>query len=358
MNDERNGKSPENSDFRHADMVAEGGYVSDMEGTSKKKLKMSMEMGAGLFFFLVVLIHIADGFLVSIKNPVLSILETQLLIAIPAFIYMFCWGKNPFKFMRFRKFQIGSAFLIPVFMFCLLPVMGLLNAISMLFSTNLIGTTVEDVTGGNVWIGLLLIAVLPAFVEESTFRGAIYHSMRGARPVRAIILSGLMFGAMHMNFNQFVYATALGIVMGFLLEATGSIVSTMILHFCFNANSVILLCLLPKMYEFLEKMAPEEYEQAMESATRYSTAEMLSMIAILIPMACIGGSLAFLLYYCIARLNKRWYYIRFLFAKSTKDQRDSYPKPKIVTAFAIIGFILCFAICVLNELTSRGVIGS
>lgn len=336
--------------------IEESNHMENYMQQPLKKPGMNREWAGGMFFLIIVLVHVLNGFFNPIKNPVASIVVTQLLIAIPAFIYMLCWKENPFRFMRFRKFHIGSFFLVPVFMFCLLPVMGLLNAISMLFSTNVIGGEISDITGGSLWIGLLCVALLPAFVEECTFRGAIYHSLRGARPVRAIILSGLMFGAMHMNFNQFVYATVLGIVMGFLLEATGSIVSTMLLHFCFNANSVILMWLLPKMYELLEKMAPGEYEQAMNTAMNYSPKEVLSMIVLLIPMAAIGGGLAFLLYYCIARLNKRWYYICFLFSKSTKDQRDSYPKPKVVTVCAIIGFAICFAFCVLNELVAREII--
>lgn len=320
----------------------------------------SREHGASILLLTVIVIFIAQGFLLKINNEAIAILVTQLLIVAPAFIYMLILKQNPFKFIRFRRFHIGSAFLIPLLVICLVPVIGVLNALTMLFTTPTIGNTVNDIMGDNLLIGLFLVAALPGFVEETTFRGALYHSIRGARPVRAIFLSALMFGAMHMNFNQFVYATALGIIMGFLLEATGSIAATMLLHFCFNANSVLLLWLVNKLIDMLdmfEDMDFSAYKQALEqSSGSADTQEILMALTLLVPMALIGGALAVLIYYFIARLNKRWYYICFLFSESTKDQRDSYPKPRILYITTFICFAICLAMCILAELQARGLI--
>ena len=311
----------------------------------------SKETGGSILFLLLVIIYLIEQFLPfdRITSPVVSLLITQGMILIPALIYTFYIDKNPVEFLRIRKFNIFSAMLIVVMMFTLLPVMALLNAISMLFSTNVIASSMQEITGGNVWMGLIFMAVLPAFVEEITFRGAVYRSLRGARPVRAIILTGFIFGAMHMNFNQFVYASALGIVMGFVIEATGSILSTMILHFCFNANSVILMSLQSKMMEFLEKAGQQIPQQAMD-ASSLSNSDILLTIAVLIPIAAIGAGFFALLYILIAKLNGRWNYIRFLFAKSTKPQRDALEKPRIVNIFTILGFSICFIFCLLREL--------
>ena len=316
-------------------------------------------VAGGIFFLFLVLLHVGEGFLLDIDDTVISILVTQFSVLIPSLIYMSFFKINPFKFMRFKKFHLGSAFLIPLFMLAVLPVMSLFNLISQLFSTNIISIRLTDVLTGGLFSSLLIVAALPAFVEEASFRGAIYASLRGCRPVRAIILSGVMFGLMHMNFNQFMYATVLGIVMGFLLEATGSILSTMILHFCFNANSVILLWALPKLYDYLGQMTGSNVNMddiLAQTSGRIPTSELLMYIAIFIPIAAVGGAFAFLLYYCIAKLNKRWYYIRFLFSKDTKLQRSSFPKPKFLSICAIIGMVICFGICVLNELAVRGII--
>ena len=314
--------------------------------------------GAGILFAMLVMVHLLLGF-VNISNPVLSILVSQGMIVLPALIYSVVVTKgHALSFLRIRKFHIGSAFLIPLLMVALLPVMGLLNAISMLFATNVISSTVEELTGGSVWMGLLLVAVVPACVEEMTFRGALYHSLRGARPVRAIILSGFMFGAMHMNFNQFVYATALGIIMAFLIEATGSIWSSILLHFCINGNSVVMMTLLPKITKSLENMMAaygdmaqaESISQAAADINSYTTAQMLQTIVVLIPFAAGGAAAAFGLYVLIAKLNKRWGYIKFLFAKSTKEQRDQLENPNLINVFTILAFIACLFICIMTEI--------
>lgn len=326
------------------------------EEPSKTHFYQKREFWGSAFFLIIVLINIGLSFLSSfihIDNMRVSIIITQAVIVIPAFIYMLCLKENPFKFMRFRKFNIWSALLIPLFMYSMLPIISLVNAISMTFSHNVISSSVNDIIGGNLFVGLLLAAALPGFVEESTFRGAIYHSMRGARPVRAIILSALMFGFMHMNFNQFLYATVLGIIMGFLLEATGSILSTMLLHFCFNGNSVLMMYALPKFYDYMGKMTGIDYGNIFEQAQNTDPKQMAAMIPVLIPVALVGGAFAFLFYYLIAKLNKRWYYIRFLFSKQTKDQRDAFEKPRLLYVVTYIGIGVCLGFCILTEVMLR-----
>ena len=308
---------------------------------NEKKLSLATKTWGGSFLFCaIVIIYIASSFIqvyFPISSPIVSILVTQGSIVVPAIIYIvFFMKENPLRFIRFKKFNIVSALLVWVMMFTLIPVMAVLNAISMLFATNTVGAAIDNITGGNVWIGLALVALLPAFVEEITFRGAIYHSLRGARPVRAIILSGFMFGAMHMNFNQFVYAAALGIIMAFLLEATGSILATILLHFSLNANSVILSTLLPKLMKLVEGYSSQSAGQITADVNSYTTAQMLSTILILLPFAVVGAALAFVLYILIAKLNQRWGYIKFLFAKSTKSQRDALEKPRWIYALECV----------------------
>ena len=57
---------------------------------------------------------------------------------------------------------------------------------------------------------------------------------------KAILLSGLMFGLMHLNINQFFYATILGFYFGYVALSCGSIYPTMIMHFTNNAISTFM----------------------------------------------------------------------------------------------------------------------
>ena len=57
-------------------------------------------------------------------------------------------------------------------------------------------------------------------------------------------MSGLVFGLFHLNINQFCYAFVIGVVFAFLVEATGSIWSSVLAHFAINTYSITIIQLL------------------------------------------------------------------------------------------------------------------
>ncbi|MBO5021933.1 MAG: CPBP family intramembrane metalloprotease [Clostridia bacterium] len=84
-------------------------------------------------------------------------------------------------------------------------------------------------------LALLLMAVIPAICEELLFRGVILHGLRDRFGTWAsIALSALMFALMHGNLQQFVYPFILGGIMGWLVTKTGSLFSSMLVHFINN----------------------------------------------------------------------------------------------------------------------------
>jgi len=88
-------------------------------------------------------------------------------------------------------------------------------------------------------LGIVLVAVLPAFCEEFLHRGMLLRgtgSKIGYK--RALILSSVLFGLMHLNVEQVFYATVLGLVMGAVSLATNSIWTASIIHFINNAINV------------------------------------------------------------------------------------------------------------------------
>jgi hypothetical protein len=103
-------------------------------------------------------------------------------------------------------------------------------------------------------------------------------------------------------------------------------------------------------------MSEAQYENALSQSASVGAGEALMSVAVLLPIAAVGGALAVLLYYAIAKLNGRWYYICFLFSKKTKEQRKTFPKPRLIFVTTIVAFVLTFAMCVLEELYVRGII--
>lgn len=92
----------------------------------------------------------------------------------------------------------------------------------------------------NVGPMLLLVAVFPAIVEEFAFRKVIFGVMRPYGFFVAAMFSSLMFGLVHQNFIQLMFAFGMGVILCLVYEMTGKIVYCMLLHFANNAVSVLL----------------------------------------------------------------------------------------------------------------------
>ena len=95
----------------------------------------------------------------------------------------------------------------------------------------------SDLTGiAGLLFGLFFSAVLPGLCEEVTHRGMLLNGLRNKVGLRrALIISSVMFGLMHLNVVQFFYATCLGFIMGVMVIATRSIWPAVIMHFTNNA---------------------------------------------------------------------------------------------------------------------------
>lgn len=91
-----------------------------------------------------------------------------------------------------------------------------------------------------VWIPLLLVALIPAIVEELTFRGFMLSGLkRSAGPRWGVVLSAVMFGAAHTVFQQSVGAGILGLLLGYLAVTTCSLGPCIAFHATYNSLMVL-----------------------------------------------------------------------------------------------------------------------
>ena len=92
--------------------------------------------------------------------------------------------------------------------------------------------------------GLLTFAyvlVIGPVSEEIIFRGAIFDRMHLAFPFwTANVIQAMFFGIYHMNLVQGIYAFLLGIVLGMVVYATGSILCSISVHILFNSTTYII----------------------------------------------------------------------------------------------------------------------
>lgn len=96
-------------------------------------------------------------------------------------------------------------------------------------------------TIGGLLLNLLVIAFIPAVGEEMTFRGVIQQSLtRRMNPHIAIILSAAIFSFFHFQFFGFFPRLFLGILLGYMFYITGSLWTSILMHFVNNGAAVTL----------------------------------------------------------------------------------------------------------------------
>lgn len=99
----------------------------------------------------------------------------------------------------------------------------------------------ETIFQGNILFELVAVGVLPGIVEELIYRGILYKGFKKFVPVVAAnLISSFVFGAMHMNMIQFVYATTLGIMFAWVYERYKTLWAPMLMHMFANMFSVLM----------------------------------------------------------------------------------------------------------------------
>lgn len=87
---------------------------------------------------------------------------------------------------------------------------------------------------------VLVVAVVPSFVEEFYFRGLVQTLFRRAwSPLAGALISGVLFGLFHLNPFDAVGLVALGVFFGYTRYRSASIIPPILLHFMNNMLAVV-----------------------------------------------------------------------------------------------------------------------
>jgi hypothetical protein len=87
-------------------------------------------------------------------------------------------------------------------------------------------------------VNTFFTAFLPALCEETAHRGMLLKGLSSSGKIKAVIISSILFGLLHMNIEQFFYATIIGFFVGYLAIICDSIYPAMIIHFMNNFLNV------------------------------------------------------------------------------------------------------------------------
>lgn len=100
------------------------------------------------------------------------------------------------------------------------------------------------------FINILMIAVLPAIGEELLFRGVLQRLLHEwfKNVHLAILISAILFSALHLQFFGFLPRTILGVMFGYLFVITKSLWVPVVGHFINNGAAVIAAFLFQRQF--------------------------------------------------------------------------------------------------------------
>lgn len=142
--------------------------------------------------------------------------------------------------------------------FAIIPFISMINSISMLFVKNITDSKVTAAAENHsVWFMLLMVAAVPALVEELLYRGIYFGVYRRAGVIQGALLAALLFALMHGNLNQFAYAIVAGFLFAMIDSAGGSVIYSVIMHIIINGVSVLSLYAEQMHSELINRLSEE-----------------------------------------------------------------------------------------------------
>lgn len=289
---------------------------------------------ANWLFLVIILVHIAVVMLLHWAGNRISFsiianfLLSEAIIIGPAILFLLPMKGRFNEALGFHKIRISTCFMIVLFTLLIMPLVTVLNAVSMFFTDNAVAAMQDDIVGVPLVVMWLLIGVYGPFCEEFVFRGILYSGYkRTGKMIGAVLLSALTFGLMHMNFNQALYAFAIGVLLAMLVEVTGSLWASTLCHMIFNSMQVCLMF-------FSDWMLDTFYGGTMPQ-TEISNVELMAAMSVYLVIAAVTTPIAICVLAWMAKNENRVEIIRGL--STRKEEQGEY----LISIPLIVGIMLC-----------------
>lgn len=183
----------------------------------------------------------------QLLNPDFLMTVTAIATASTLLLGIIWYRKHrPLRDASFKEVSNGTLFLslalMGVSLQCLISIC--LNMIYPLLPQALIeqyDALMETLLGGNVWLSFFVTVILAPLAEELLFRGVTMRKAEKIMPFMAAnILQAMLFGIYHGNLIQGMYAFAIGLILGFVVEYFHSIWASILLHAFINGSAELL----------------------------------------------------------------------------------------------------------------------
>ena len=206
----------------------------------------------------------------------LNTLATFMIFFIPAFIYARIMNRNPVAYLGFNSVMSRKQIVIVLVLTIAamatsgalaelnqhipLPVKWMIKARAMeeAYKTTMLSMAVMK-NFNEYLVVLLVMALTPAMFEEVLFRGAFQQLFIGwtKRAWAGILITSIIFSAIHFSYFGFLPRIVLGIVLGGIFYYSKNIWLNILLHFLNNAIVVTQLYIVGKQGGSIEKAMDE-----------------------------------------------------------------------------------------------------
>lgn len=206
-----------------------------------KKLKLTWEAIYPIMIYMVILsvvMQLLKDYTSVWKYSDMLAQTITKVACIPAMYYFYIRGPKGKSHMKYPVVGMVVAVVAGV-----LFAIGLNNLIEILplkeFSIEYQKVNAMIYSDKRIW-QFMSAGICAPVLEEVLFRGVVCSNLKVAYGKWiGIIGSSLLFGALHFNFVQFLYALFLGLVFGYIYEETGSIFNCIMAHMAANVFSLV-----------------------------------------------------------------------------------------------------------------------
>ncbi len=172
--------------------------------------------------------------------PLLLIFSSVVIAGVPIITYFLLKPEKLSDVFVIDKVSLKNIVYIVAISIFIQPVMSFLASISLPFSEDLVGEMITELTKYPFLFSLITIALVPAVCEELLMRGVVLKFYEDLPLKKMAVINGFLFGVLHTNIQQFLYAFLLGFVFVYMYKLTGSILSPIISHFVINGSQICL----------------------------------------------------------------------------------------------------------------------
>ena len=191
---------------------------------------------------------------------VVQFLSALFLFFLPPILYAKICHKRSFTHLGFRhKVTPTQGLIVMLLMIGCLPLVGMLSQLTEMLpfseATMKKFKLVEEEYAKQISVigrmnnfldflaSLFMLAILPAVFEETLFRGAAQNLLTRwfKAPIVAIVVTSLIFSAVHFSYLGFLSRFVLGFILGWMYYRTGNLWLSIIGHVTNNAVALIVL---------------------------------------------------------------------------------------------------------------------